>query len=143
MRPRVSLLLLFLFSLSLAGAVQNYSSSHASEDQYARMSVDGAKIFQDHCAACHGTDGKGHGPTATALKDPVPDLTLISRKNHGKFPHDGVRNAIEGLLPLTRAHGTREMPIWGPVFHQVEADQDWGEVRLEAVTKHIESIQQK
>lgn len=143
MRPKLPLALLFLFSFSLAGAVQNYSTSRVSEGQYARMTVDGARIFQDHCAACHGTDGKGHGPSATALKDPVPDLTLISRKNHGKFPRDGVRNAIEGIVPLSRAHGTREMPVWGPIFHQVEADQDWGEVRLEAVTQHIESIQQK
>jgi len=34
-------------------------------------------------------------------------------------------------------------PIWGPIFHEVEADQDWGEVRLDAITKYIESIQQK
>lgn len=143
MRPKLSLAVLFLFSFSLAGAAQNYSSSRVSDDQYARMTVDGAKIFRGHCATCHGADGKGHGPTAIALKSPVPDLTLISRKNHGKFPYDGVRNAIEGIVPVTRAHGTREMPVWGPVFHQVEADQDWGEVRLEAVTHHIESIQQK
>ena len=41
------------------------------------------------------------------------------------------------------AHGNREMPVWGPIFHEVEADQDWGEVRLDAITKHLESIQQK
>jgi hypothetical protein len=35
------------------------------------------------------------------------------------------------------------MTIWGPIFHEVEADQDWGEVRLDAITKYIESIQQK
>jgi hypothetical protein len=33
------------------------------------------------------------------------------------------------------------MPIWGPIFHEVESDQDWGEVRLDAINKHIESIQ--
>ena len=41
------------------------------------------------------------------------------------------------------AHGDREMPVWGPIFHEVEVDQDWGEVRLDAITKHMESIQQK
>lgn len=130
MRPQLTLALLLFFSFCLARAVQNYSSSHAPNGQYAHTSVEGARIFRDHCAACHGIDGKGHGPTAAALKSPVPDLTLISQKNHGKFPHDGVRNAIEGIVPPTRAHGTREMPVWGPIFHQVEADQDWGEVRL-------------
>ena len=108
-----------------------------------RIPIDGATIFQDHCAACHGTDGHGQGPAAVALKHPIPDLTLISQKNNGKFPYRGVRNIIEGIEPLARSHGSHEMPIWGPIFHQVEADQDWGEVRLDAITRHIESMQRK
>jgi hypothetical protein len=39
--------------------------------------------------------------------------------------------------------GEREMPIWGPIFHEVESDQDFGEIRLEAVAKYLESIQRK
>jgi len=35
------------------------------------------------------------------------------------------------------------MPVWGPIFHQVEDDQDFGEVRLANLVKYIESIQQK
>jgi hypothetical protein len=35
------------------------------------------------------------------------------------------------------------MPNWGAIFHEVELDQDWGEVRLEAITRHVESMQQK
>jgi hypothetical protein len=35
------------------------------------------------------------------------------------------------------------MPNGGPIFHQLESDQDWGEVRLEAITKYLDSIQQK
>jgi hypothetical protein len=41
------------------------------------------------------------------------------------------------------AHGNREMPVWGPVFHFVEWDQDLGNVRLDAITKYLESIQEK
>jgi mono/diheme cytochrome c family protein len=33
------------------------------------------------------------------------------------------------------------MPIWGPIFHQVEADVDWGNVRVENLVKYLESIQ--
>jgi mono/diheme cytochrome c family protein len=33
------------------------------------------------------------------------------------------------------------MPIWGPIFHQIEADMDWGNVRLENLVKYLESIQ--
>jgi hypothetical protein len=70
-------------------------------------------------------------------------LTLISQRSGGKFPYHRVKGIIEGSEPGLPAHGDREMPIWGPIFHEVESDQDWGEVRLEAITQHMESIQQK
>jgi mono/diheme cytochrome c family protein len=108
-----------------------------------RTTVDGAKIFQYYCAACHGADGRGRGPASVSLKHPVPDLTRISQRSSGKFPYQRVRAIIEGKTPGMLAHGNREMPVWGPIFHEVEADQDWGEVRLDAITKHMESIQQK
>jgi len=108
-----------------------------------RNTVEGAKIFQYHCAACHGADGRGHGPASVSLKHSVPDLTRISQGNGGKFPHQRVRAIIEGKGPGMPTHGDREMPVWGPIFHEIEADQDWGEVRLDAITKYIESIQQK
>jgi hypothetical protein len=41
------------------------------------------------------------------------------------------------------AHGSREMPVWGPVFHQIENDQDLGYVRLQNMTEYLISIQQK
>jgi len=140
---RASLFLSLLLMAALCASPSQTNSAASKPDQSARNPFEGAKIFQQHCAACHGADGRGHGPAAAALKHDVPDLTLISQKNHGKFPYQGVRNVIEGLQAPSRAHGTREMPIWGPVFHQVEADQDWGEVRLDAVTRHLESIQRK
>jgi len=46
----------------------------------------------------------------------------------------------DDLLP---AHGSKQMPIWGPIFHEIEFDQDLGHVRLENVTKYLESIQRK
>ena len=141
---------LILTSLLLGGlcrflpaAAQNHSSADFKHESSSRMPVEGAQIFHEHCTSCHGIDGRGHGPAAAALKQPVPDLTLISQKNNGKFPYRGVRNAIEGVETPTRAHGTRAMPVWGPIFHEVEADQDWGEVRLDSVTRHIASMQQK
>jgi mono/diheme cytochrome c family protein len=105
--------------------------------------IDGARIFHSYCATCHGTDGRGHGPASAALKHAVPDLTLISQANAGKFPYQRVKDIIEGKQTGPLAHGNREMPIWGPVFHEVESDQDWGEVRLDAVTKYVESMQRK
>jgi len=48
-----------------------------------------------------------------------------------------------GADDLIPAHGSKEMPIWGPIFHEIEFDQDLCNVRLENVTKYLESIQQK
>jgi len=106
--------------------------------------VEGAAIFQDFCASCHGKDGRGKGPAARSLKEDVPDLTKLSRQNGGKFPSARVRNRLMfGEGQAQSAHGSKSMPIWGPIFHAIEFDQDLGNVRLENVTKYLESIQQK
>jgi len=107
------------------------------------LPLDGAQIFRSYCATCHGADGKGQGPVATALKHPPSDLTLISRRNGSRFPRDRVKAIIAGQEQSISAHGSREMPVWGPVFHEVERDQDWGEIRLENVTTFLQSLQQK
>ena len=41
------------------------------------------------------------------------------------------------------SHGSRDMPVWGPIFHQIENDQDFGNVRLQNLIKYLESIQEK
>lgn len=104
--------------------------------------VNGAEIFRDYCAPCHGMDGRGNGPVTPALRFNVPDLTQISKRAGGKFPGARVRSVIEGTESVS-GHGSREMPVWGPVFHQVDADQDLGAVRTDNVTKYLESMQQK
>ena len=108
-----------------------------------RSAVEGSKIYQYRCAVCHGMDGRGHGPDSVVVQHRVPNLTLISQKNGGKFPYQRVRDSIEGKKTGPLSRGEREMPNWGPIFHEVELDQDWGEVRLEAITRHVESMQQK
>ena len=116
----------------------------AAEDQPAARvrEVEGSEIFKNHCASCHGVDARGHGPIASSLKHHVPDLTLISQQSGGKFPSDRVKQVIDGS-DSPSAHGNREMPVWGPLFHHIDKDQDFGPVRLEAVSKYLESIQRK
>lgn len=103
----------------------------------------GAEMYKAYCASCHGTDGKGGGPAATALKIAVPDLTQMAKKNAGKFPADHVGQVIMGdsLVP---AHGSKEMPVWGPTFLALD-QRNRATVMLRAknLTQHIESLQAK
>ena len=115
----------------------------AQEKKYPPVeSVDAHAIFRAYCAPCHGLDGKGHGPAASALNSKVADLTLLTKHARGQFPSDRVRNVLEGTQ-TPAAHGSHEMPVWGPVFHQVEADQDLGSVRVQNLVTYIESLQRK
>ncbi len=140
MRPTLIIAALLLFSVVCTAQSQKAS---AAPDREGQAPILGSRIFQYRCAACHGADGRGHGPESAALKRAVPNLTLISQRNGGKFPYQRVKEVIEGKRQSPLAYGYRQMPIYGPIFHQIEADQDWGEVRLEAITKQVESIQQK
>lgn len=106
------------------------------------QSLNGAALFQAYCATCHGTDAKGNGPAAASLKTGPPDLTRISRRNGGKFPSDRVQKIIAGDDGIL-AHGSRAMPIWGPIFSQIAWDQDLGRVRIYNLAKYLESLQQK
>jgi mono/diheme cytochrome c family protein len=103
-------------------------------------SVEGPALFRAYCAPCHGVNGQGRGPVAPALKSKVPDLTLLAKNNRGTFPESRVREVIMGDK-LVVAHGSREMPIWGPIFHQIQSDVDWGNVRLDNLVKYLETIQ--
>jgi mono/diheme cytochrome c family protein len=75
--------------------------------------------YQNHCAICHGVDGKGRGIMARFLTISPSDLTQLTKKTAGRFPFWQVYRVIDGREQI-RGHGTREMPIWGARF-QTEA----------------------
>jgi mono/diheme cytochrome c family protein len=104
-------------------------------------SIEGQALYKAYCAACHGSDATGNGPLAPALTVPPPDLTRIAERNGGAFPMGRVERIIAGEEPLATGHGTRQMPVWGPVFSQVDRDQDLGRVRIDNLTRYLMSIQ--
>jgi mono/diheme cytochrome c family protein len=136
-----------VLALALAGVVlpgagkQTQNAPNGKEPSTPLIrSVEGPDLFRAYCSPCHGMDGRGAGPAALALKAKVPDLTLLTKNNRGQFPTARVRQMIMGDK-VVAAHGSREMPIWGPIFHQVESDMDWGNVRLANLVKYLQSIQ--
>ena len=77
----------------------------------------GKDMYVAYCASCHGMDGMGNGPAATALKIPPTDLTMLARKNKGAYPGSDVYEIIVSSgTALIPAHGSAEMPVWGPLF---------------------------
>ncbi len=103
----------------------------------------GAEMYKTYCAVCHGTDGKGSGPAAEALKVPPSDLTTMATKNGGKYPAMKVTAMLHGEEVLA-AHGTKDMPIWGNLFRSMSAGHE-AEVqqRVTNLNKYVESIQKK
>jgi mono/diheme cytochrome c family protein len=72
----------------------------------------GKREYDANCAACHGPKGKGDGPNARMSGVPPADLTTLAQRNGGWFPFARVYEFIDGRR-LVKAHGTREMPVWG------------------------------
>lgn len=103
----------------------------------------GKEMFNSYCASCHGRDAKGDGPAAAALNAAPADLTTLAKRNGGKYPTDRVTSVLRGQSKVV-AHGTQEMPVWGPVFwrlsqgHEAEVQQ-----RVANLNRYIESLQAK
>jgi mono/diheme cytochrome c family protein len=93
-------------------------------------STTGPALYTAYCSVCHGWGGKGGGPMAKYLKVRPPDLTRIAIRNRGMFSRDRIERVISGAETLPRGHGTKEMPVWGPVFSQIDWDRDFGPVRV-------------
>lgn len=104
-------------------------------------SVEGPTLYKEYCAVCHGADGKGGGPMAPSLKVRPSDLTHIAARNRGVFPLERVEKIISGNEQILAGHGAREMPVWGPVFSQIEWDRDLGPVRLRNLARYLEELQ--
>jgi mono/diheme cytochrome c family protein len=103
----------------------------------------GKDMYLAYCASCHGKDGQGDGPAASALKSMPADLTQLAAKNGGKFPENRVSQTIKGG-PGTSSHGSKDMPVWGPIFGSMGTASDGTiQLRVRNLTKYIASLQQK
>jgi len=129
--------LCFAFSLLAQGKNQ----SGVSTPTITPVAV-GQEMFHSYCASCHGLDAKSGGPAAPALKSKPTDLTQLSKRNGGKFPLAMIESTVEGnrLIP---AHGSREMPVWGEVFRNVNRDETLVKIKIHNLALYVESVQEK
>jgi mono/diheme cytochrome c family protein len=114
MRMRFYLQLVLV--ISLLTAAQSFAQENGAKEMYGK-----------YCASCHGLQGTGDGPVSRELRVKVPDLNVLKRNNGGTYPLDKVVSAIDGRRAV-KAHGTRNMPVWGEVFRQEHEKEKYTEL---------------
>ena len=111
----------------------------------------GKREYDANCAVCHGPKGKGDGPNAGAGVLRPADLTALAQRNGGWFPIARVYEFIDGRR-LVKAHGSREMPVWG-LGYRAEAAEYYAQApanaeahvreRILALTEYVYRLQAK
>jgi mono/diheme cytochrome c family protein len=79
---------------------------------------DGHRYFIQYCASCHGKDGLGNGPVAKSLSRQPANLRKLGDKYGMPLPAHRIAELIDGRDTI-RAHGTRDMPVWGERLYEV------------------------
>ena len=140
------LALAVLLLLTVASVAQLAQEKPGKELKLASVTysepTSGEQMYKNYCAVCHGAEGRGDGPAAEFLKAPLPDLRTLAQRHHGKYPANYVSETLR-LGTGSHAHGTIDMPLWGPLFRTLDANQTLGELRIHNLTVFIESLQQK
>jgi len=103
----------------------------------------GKDMFNSYCAVCHGTDAKGAGPAASAMKTNPVDLTALAKKSGGKYPASHVAAVLRGQA-ITASHGSQDMPIWGPLFSSIsQGHEAQVQQRIANLVDYIGTLQTK
>jgi mono/diheme cytochrome c family protein len=108
---------MFIALGSLMTLVGTSQSVFAQEQEVAAA---GKPAFEQHCAVCHGREGKGDGPAMNLLTIKPADLTQISKRNNGTFPFWKTYRIVDGREEI-KGHGKRDMPVWGAEFRSTTA----------------------
>jgi len=115
--------------------------------QEQEVATAGKNVYNKNCAVCHGREAKGDGGAVSVLTVKPADLTQIAKKNGGEFPFWKVYGIIDGRQEV-KAHGTRDMPIWGEEFRlQIGSGTPTAESevrgRILELVYFLQSIQEK
>jgi len=86
------------------------------------------------------------GTVSRELKTKLPDLTTIAKRNRGAYPLDEVMATIDGRR-IVRAHGDRDMPVWGERFQSEAKSTKYPELttllKAKIIAEYIGTIQTK
>ncbi len=129
-----------VYAAALALSFATFASCTPQPENAMPTAAEGAALFQDNCAGCHGSDAKGR---KLASGQSAPDLTMIAARNNGEFPRAVVLSQIDGF---GRSH-SQIMPEFGALLEgdlvPVEVDGTLTPTPrpLAALLAYLESIQ--
>ena len=111
-----------LVRLSIPASQRAMSNPHAADEQAWRA---GADHFADHCAVCHGDNGRGRSEIGGHMYPPVPDLGSAD-----------VQQLSDGALFAIIQHGVRWTGM--PAFEsEHSADETWN---LVSFIRHVPDL---
>lgn len=126
------------------GIVALLLAAAATTTATAQEPADGAALFADQCALCHGRFGEGDGPIAPSLAVVLQDLRYLTARNNGEFPREFIIAIVDGRA-VRAAHGPEGMPVWGAELARDEPFDAQTEQRvnakIDALADFLESMQ--
>lgn len=134
------------FVILVSAAFCSAQQPHVTVPVTKAPASDGKAMFTNYCAPCHGVDGKGSGPVTSQLVQKPVDLTMLQKNNGGKFPSAHLVAIIQFGPDVPAAHGTKDMPIWGPILGKMDnggSNQTVQNLRISNLENYIRSIQAK
>ena len=101
----------------------------------------GKTLFMQYCASCHGPSGAGDGPLAPSLSTPPANLRLLSLHFGNPLPQEVIARFIDGRTDV-KAHGPRDMPVWGAKFYaESNGEEPKVKERIAKLVAFLQSIQ--
>ncbi len=85
---------------------------------------------------------QGRGSRSERVDARPTDLTMIARKNNGRFPDEKILAILTGEANVT-AHGSKDMPMWGAIFNNMSSNPGMAQTRIHALLQFVEEMQAK
>ena len=104
----------------------------------------GHELYDHLCAVCHGVTGKGDGPAAPALSNPVPDLTQFGAQTASNY-HAQLERVISGT-DRTVHKDIVGMPLWFTEFQYVRRDKFghprsmYADLKIHSLAEYVEEL---
>jgi mono/diheme cytochrome c family protein len=101
----------------------------------------GQATYLESCAPCHILTGKGDGRMARALTTPPANLRRLLERFGNPLPEGDIARFIDGRA-VVKAHGPRDMPVWGNRFYNESGgDERHVQKRIAESLAYLQSIQ--